>query len=82
MASIFLDKNLPVEGQVEEKEITADSEPFKSSAPDPDGASGRTGISSEDSEEILNRIQENIDLKMDHTLRVNNHFDIISAAIE
>ncbi|MBW2623697.1 MAG: protein phosphatase CheZ, partial [Deltaproteobacteria bacterium] len=61
-ATIFLDETLPIEGQVEEKEIVVEPDSFEISAPEPISASGQPGISSDDLEEILTRIQENIDL--------------------
>lgn len=62
ISSIFLDETLPLEGEVEEKEITVQVEPFEIKDSEPVGTSSKYGISSEDAEEIISHIQENIDL--------------------
>ena len=62
ISSIFLDDTLPLEGEVEEKEITIQPESFEIKDLEPASANSKYGVSPEDVEEITSRIQENIDL--------------------
>ena len=60
--NIFLDGTLPLEGEVEKKEITIQPEPFEIEDSEPASANSKYGISPEDMEAIISHIQENIDL--------------------